>query len=220
MAVSRRARLALTLVGTIVVLVLVGVYVAQYVAAAPPTVAATSQAGGARITLQTVASVGSGDHPTWVSYYARDHQGRWVHSTILSAPAHSLVTVTIYQYDTATGLRNPFWSQAQGLVGNVFLVDGKPIRALDPQLASHTFAIPGLGVSVPLAGVADNAPNQCGAAPCPLAAAHRTITFQIRTGAPGKYRWQCFVPCGAGYLDGFGGPMQTVGYMDGFLEVT
>jgi hypothetical protein len=27
------------------------------------------------------------------------------------------------------------------------------------------------------------------------------------------------VPCAAGFLAGFGGPMQTIGYMDGFLEV-
>jgi hypothetical protein len=28
------------------------------------------------------------------------------------------------------------------------------------------------------------------------------------------------VPCAAGFLDGFGGPMQTLGYMDGFIDVT
>jgi len=33
------------------------------------------------------------------------------------------------------------------------------------------------------------------------------------------YRWQCFVPCGLGFLYGNGGPMQTIGFMDGFLEV-
>src|ERR1039457_6760360 len=35
----------------------------------------------------------------------------------------------------------------------------------------------------------------------------------------GQYPWQCFLPCGLGYLYGNGGPMQTVGYMDGFLKV-
>jgi hypothetical protein len=33
------------------------------------------------------------------------------------------------------------------------------------------------------------------------------------------FRWQCFVPCAAGFIQGFGGPMQTVGYMDGYLKV-
>jgi hypothetical protein len=52
-----------------------------------------------------------------------------------------------------------------------------------------------------------------------MAMAHRTITFTFRTGAPGHFRWQCFVPCAAGFIYGFGGPMQTIGYMDGFLNV-
>jgi len=49
--------------------------------------------------------------------------------------------------------------------------------------------------------------------------AHHTVRFTFRTGKPGHYRWQCFVPCAAGFLYGFGGPMQTIGYMDGFLDV-
>jgi hypothetical protein len=49
--------------------------------------------------------------------------------------------------------------------------------------------------------------------------AHRTIQFTFHTTAPGHYRWQCFVPCAAGWTYGFGGPMQTIGYMDGFLNV-
>ena len=52
-----------------------------------------------------------------------------------------------------------------------------------------------------------------------MSKAHRTITFTFKTGAPGHYRWQCFVPCAAGFIYGFGGPMQTIGYMDGFLNV-
>ena len=46
-----------------------------------------------------------------------------------------------------------------------------------------------------------------------------TITFSFRTGKRGTYRWQCFVPCAAGFILGFGGPMQTMGWMDGLLEV-
>ena len=98
-------------------------------------------------------------------------------------------------------------------------VNGKPYVVLNPDDASHTFTIPDLGVSVPLKGVADDAPNQCAVTPCTLAQAHNTIVFQFRTGKPGLHRWQCFVPCAAGWLYGFGGPMQTVGWMDGFLKV-
>ena len=35
----------------------------------------------------------------------------------------------------------------------------------------------------------------------------------------GAYRWQCLVPCGGGFLDGNGGPMQTLGWMTGFMYV-
>src|SRR5918996_1663831 len=76
-----------------------------------------------------------------------------------------------------------------------------------------------LGVFVPLPGVADNAPNQCSEAPCTEEQAHRTITFTFRTGKKGRYRWQCFVPCAAGFIAGFGGPMQAFGYMAGYLDV-
>ncbi len=48
-------------------------------------------------------------------------------------------------------------------------------------------------------------------------APHDHLHLQDR--APGHYRWQCFVPCAAGFIYGFGGPMQTIGYMDGFLNV-
>ena len=45
------------------------------------------------------------------------------------------------------------------------------------------------------------------------------MKFSFMTPGPGQYPWQCFVPCGLGFLYGNGGPMQTVGYMDGFLKV-
>jgi hypothetical protein len=203
---------------------LVAYYLVSYLMVRPPPVAAAGGAPArlgiipARLTLQTVASLGIGPHPDWVSYLAENPSGKWVHSTVLTVPAHALVKATIYQYDTATGLRNPYWGGPRGIVGEM-TIDGKPVRTLDPDLASHTFAIPDLGVSVPLQGVPDKAKNQCSVAPCSLAEAHTTITFVFRTGKAGTYRWQCFVPCAAGFILGFGGPMQSLGYMDGVLQV-
>ena len=215
---SGSAKLAGVLVGVAAACALLAYYIVGYLIVTPPNVQASGQAPHAKVTMQTVASLGFGPHPDWVSYLAKEPGGSWVHSTVLSVPANSLVTVTVYQYDTATGLRNPYWGGPRGIVGPMVL-DGKPTPTLDPALASHTFAIPELGVSVPLAGVADNAKNQCSAAPCTLAEAHRTITFTFRTGKAGTYRWQCFVPCAAGFILGFGGPMQSLGYMDGLLHV-
>jgi len=198
---------------------LIAYYIVGYLTVTPPVVAATGSGPQTHLTLQTVASYGHDPHPDWVSYLVKDPQGKWVHSTVFRVPAHSLVKVTVLQYDTATGLRNPFWGQPEGTVGGTMTVDGKVLHQLDPDLASHTFAIPELGVSVPLKGVADDAKNQCSVAPCTLAEAHTTVSFVIRTGKPGHYRWQCFVPCAAGFILGFGGPMQSLGWMDGVLEV-
>ena len=215
---SKALRAAGVLAGVAIAAGLLAFYVVDYLREKPVAVAATGQAPHAQLTLQTVASMGYGPHPDWVSYFVKNDQGKWVHSTILTVPANSLVTVTVLQYDTATGLRNPFWGGPRGLVGEM-TVDGKPTPTLDPDLASHTFAIADLGVNVPLAGVADNAKNQCSLAPCTLAEAHRTITFTFKTGKRGTYRWQCLVPCAAGFILGFGGPMQSLGYMDGQLQV-
>jgi hypothetical protein len=174
---------------------------------------------GASLTLQTVPSYGHEPHPDWVSYLVRDPKGQWRHTTLFKVPAHSLVHVTVYQYDTATGLRNAFWSQVRGTLGGTMTVDGKTTNALPPDDASHTFAVPEMGVSVPLKGIPDNAKNPCSVAPCPLSQDHVTVTFTIRTGNPGKVRWQCFVPCAASFIFGNGGPMQSIGWMDGYLQV-
>jgi hypothetical protein len=213
-------------VGVAVLGVLIGFYVASWATSFPKTVAALSTrkvAGfsGTQLTLQTVASIGpkySPSHPDWVSYLVLDH-GKWVHSTDFTVPANSIVHVTVYQYDSETGLRNPFLAQVQGTIGGTETVDGKTITSINPEGGSHTFAVPQLGLFIPLPGVSEEAKNPCAFAPCTTSEAHRTITFTFRTAGKGRYRWQCFVPCAAGWLNGNGGPMQTLGYMDGFIDV-
>jgi hypothetical protein len=212
-------RLSAVLLGVLAGAALIAYYVVGYLMATPPVVAAAGVRPSVHLTLQTVASFGHKPHPDWVSYLAKNPAGKWVHSTIFRVPAYSVVKMTILQYDTATGLRNPFWGLPEGTIGGTMTVDGKQLKSLNPDLASHTFAIPDLGVTVPLKGVPDNAKNQCSVTPCTLAQAHTTITFSFRTGKRGTYRWQCFVPCAAGFILGFGGPMQTLGWMDGQLQV-
>jgi len=199
---------------------LVLLYLFAFLTSAPPALSATVENGTARLTLQTVPSYGHSPDPDWVSYLAMDGSGHWQHTTIYKVPAHTLVTVTIYQFDSATGLRNPFLAQVRGTQGGIAVMNGKPVSVLDPDDASHTFTIPDLGVSVPLPGISANAANPCAVAPCPLSAPHTTITFSFMSPGPGTYRWQCFVPCAAGFIFGNGGPMQTIGWMDGLIEVT
>jgi hypothetical protein len=216
------------LVAVICAVVVVGVAIGAYIVfltngPTPYKVPTASGASGASasLTLQTVAAVGDKLSPNknWVSYLVRE-QGVWHRSTVWTLPANATIHVTLYNYDGQSGLRNPFLAQARGLLDdNTFKVDGKTLKVLDPTTASHTFAIPALGVIVPVLGVGDDAKNQCDDAPCDISTAHETVTFSFRTGKAGHYRWQCFVPCAAGFYYGFGGPMQTIGYMDGFVNV-
>jgi hypothetical protein len=208
---------------TITVVVAAGIVVAYalaYLTKAPNGIAAPVQNGAAHLTLQTVAAYGHSPEPDWVSYLVQDGSGHWHHSTIFKLPAHTLVQVTLYQFDTATGLRNPFLAQVRGTVGGTATLNGKAFSTLNADDASHTFTVPDLGVSVPLAGIATSAKNPCSTAPCSTSFDHNTITFSFMTPGPGKYRWQCFVPCGAAFIFGNGGPMQTLGWMSGELEVT
>lgn len=205
-------------VGAAIAAGLIALYVVGFLLDQPGTVAASTSQGSTNLTLMTVPSIGFGQKPDWVSYLIKDTAGNWVHSTYFQVPAHSTIHVTILNYDGASGLRNPFFGQPRGIVGEM-TVNGTPVPSLYPPLASHTWTVPSLNISVPLEGVPGGITALCAAAPCPLSAPHMTVKFTIRTGNPGTFRWQCIVPCAAGFPYGFGGPMQTIGYMDGYLKV-
>ncbi len=155
---------------------------------------------------------GGGSHPDWVSYGP---------TTNLSVPAHALVTVTILNYDTATPLADPFYGRVQGTVGGIEWVNGHAVHGIPYKRIAHTFTIhmfptptqPILDVNVPLLGVPSDAPVLSNGYPAP-----NIIIFQFKTGAPGRYIWQCEDPCGTRF-NGFGGPMSTQGYMAGTLVV-
>jgi heme/copper-type cytochrome/quinol oxidase subunit 2 len=188
----------------------------------PPSVVFTSSGGQVNVTLQTVGSFGAGDHPTWVSYLVKSPQGQWVHTTNFEVPAHVRINVTIVQYDSGSPLRNQQIGQVQGTSANAALLNGKPFRVIDSNSGNgvaHTFSMPSLGINVPLYANSSNA-NLCGAAPCTTSSPHNVIRFSFTSPGPGSYRWQCFVPCGPGFLYGNGGPMSTLGYMGGFMQVT
>ncbi len=174
------------------------------------------------MTIQTVGSIGYGNHPTWVSYLVKTPQGKWIQDTTWQLPANTQINVTVLQYDSGSPLRNQEFGQVTGTTGNVATLNGTSYSSYNSNAGNgvgHTFTVPSLGLSVPLVGVNGNL-SLCGVAPCSVKQPHNTITFSFKTPAKtGEYHWQCFVPCGLGYLYGNGGPMSTQGFMGGFLDV-
>ena len=141
----------------------------------PPTVDFTAaQPPGApvNLTVQTVGSIGNGygNHPTWVSYLVKDPQGQWIHSTIWKVPAHTRINLTVEQFDSGSPLRNQQWGLVQGTIGGTDDAQRQEsLRGYNSNAGNgvgHTFAIPTLGINVPLVGVPSAANNVCSQAPC------------------------------------------------------
>jgi hypothetical protein len=238
--VSVPARAAALLVAVAAVIGL-GVFVALYYiggASSLPTVHFTASGGVTNVVLQEDPQNNSSSKPDWVSYYVQDPVTKdWVHTTLFSVPANSLIHVTIYGYDGCTPLRNNYWSQVQGTIGDTVTVSqfdqkGKEyvtddttstINSWSDCNVGHTFAIPTLGVYVPVASPNANlsANNLCSSSPCTTSGNPYSLeTFSFRSPATGgQYRWQCLIPCGGGFLDGNNGPMATLGYMMGEMDV-
>src|SRR5271157_3034804 len=116
-----------TAVVTLAVLAAIVLYITLYLTNVPGSVAASSTPLGAQLYLATVPAAEKSDpHNTWVSFYAVNATaGNWRHDTTYEVPANSLVRITIYQFDSPSGLRNPFISQVAGTVGGVMSIDGK-----------------------------------------------------------------------------------------------
>ena len=133
-------------IGLVVVCAAIGLYIGLYLINVPGSVAATQTAVGRRscTSRRWPTAEQSDPHHTWVSYYAVDaNSGNWRHDTTYVLPANTLVHVTIYQFDTATGLRNPFFSQADrdGRRHDAARRQADRRRSI-PTTPSHTFAIP------------------------------------------------------------------------------
>src|SRR5438132_5317211 len=155
-------------------------------------------------------------------------------TTTWERTANSLITVVIKQYDSASGLYNDFFQKVQGTVGGVAMYNNKPMDQINADDAAHTFTIQSqpdepnpIFVSVPLLGVADDAPINTNVTrvdgnqyPYPTP---NVIQFQFHTGPAGHtYIWHCYVPCGNDRESpyGFSGPMSTTGFMAGTIAVT
>ena len=233
---------ATALIVAFLIVVGLGVFVGYYYIGSATTQLTTvhySASGGqVNVVLQEDPQNDSNSRPDWVTYYTQDPTTKqWVHTTLFSVPANTKVNVTIYGYDGCTPLRNNFFSQVQGTMGGTVTVSqfdqhGKEyvtndttslINSWSDCNVGHTFAIPDLGLYVPVASpnAQLSANNLCSASPCTTSGnpyALETFSF-MSPSQTGSYRWQCLVPCGGGFLNGNGGPMQTLGCMAGFMYV-
>jgi hypothetical protein len=233
---------AAALIAAFLIVVGVGVFVVVYYIGSAttqlPIVHYTASGGQVSVVLQEDPQNDSASRPDWVTYYTQDPVSKqWLHTTLFSVPANTKVNVTIYGYDGCTPLRNNFFSQVQGTIGGTVTVsqfdqNGKEyvtndttsvINSYSNCNVGHTFAIPDLGIYVPVASPNANlsANNLCGTSPCtPQGNPYATETFSFMSPSQtGTYRWQCLIPCGGGYIDGNGGPMQTLGWMMGEMDV-
>ena len=239
MSVAARAA---ALGAAFLVVVGVGIFVAVYYVGAAttqlPIVHYSASGGQVSVVLQEDPQNNTATTPDWVSYYTQDPVSKqWLHTTLFSVPENTKVNVTIYGYDGCTPLRNNYFSQVQGTMGGTVTVSqfdqhGKEyvtsdttsvINAWSNCNVGHTFAIPDLGIFVPVASpnAQLSANNLCGSSPCTTSGnpyAQETFSF-MSPSQTGPYRWQCLIPCGGGFLDGNGGPMQTLGWMTGFMYV-
>ena len=238
MSVPARAIALLVAVAAVIGL---GTFVALYYiggASALPVVHYTASGGQVNVVLQEdPQNDPTSSKPDWVSYYVQDPSTKeWKHTTLFSVPANTQVNVTIYGYDGCTPLRNNFFSAVQGTGGGTATVSQfdqhgkeyvtnsttKTIDSWADCNVGHTFAIPELGVYVPVATPNANlsANNLCSNSPCkPDGNPYALETFSFKTHGTGVFRWQCLIPCGGGFIDGFGGPMQALGYMMGEMDV-
>jgi hypothetical protein len=228
--VSLPARVTTLIVAFLAVAVGVGFVVVHYLLGGPSTINFTANASGVVNVVMQVdpQAPDSAPDPAWPTYMIRDPQtGAWTQTTLFTVPAGHRVDFTVYEFDGATPLRNNYWGKVTGTIGNVEYVNGQPMSVLDSwgqTSVAHTFAIPSLNLMVPL--YATQASSLCANSPCVTGNPNSKTnpysldTFSINAPtAAGDYRWQCFIPCGLGFLDGNGGPMQTIGYMTGEMEV-
>jgi hypothetical protein len=221
----------------VAVVVGLGIFVALYYLGSQsslPTVHYAASGGQVNVVLQEDPQNNSSSRPDWVSYYVQDpktHQ--WVHTTLFSVPMNAKVNVTIYGYDGCTPLRNNYWSQVLGTAGGTVNVQqfnkekalgaARNVSLINSWAhcsVGHTFAIPSMGLFVPV-GSPNASATLCSSSPCTPSSGPYTLekfSFMSPSHA-GVWRWQCLIPCGGGFIDGNSGPMQTLGYMMGEMQV-
>lgn len=168
-----------------------------------------------------------GAHPGYVTYGP---------SSNFEVPAHSVITMTVTNYDGGESLNNDYFARVRGTIDGSALLNGERMTSISPDAVGHTFTIHGLAVgqdefflSVPMKAVAEeDMPEEPVAVENAPEGEHpeegfttkpSVTTFTFITGGPGEYIWNCEYPCGDGTIAKFGAAMSTMGYMSGHFTV-
>ncbi|TAN22435.1 MAG: hypothetical protein EPN30_08845 [Actinomycetota bacterium] len=133
----------------------------------------------------------------------------------LTFAAGSTVDLKIVNYDDGTAPVPPsspyghVWGSDPTFAlvnGGSETVNGKAVTEVANNLVSHTLTVPGLLLNIPIPAV-------------PSGQKSVTVEFTFQVLKAGRYFWQCEAPCGTG-TTGFGGAMNSVGWMQGYFNVT
>ena len=136
------------------------------------------------------------------------HKPGWPRYTnaFWKAKAGDTVVLTIKSYDDGTAPLSPDspYNKVLGTVNGTELVNGQPVSQFADNAVAHTFTVPGLGLNIVV----------------PAAPTGGTVTVQATFKVPkaGTYNWQCEAPCGT-TASGWGGPMETPGWMQGTITI-
>lgn len=185
---------------------------------------------------------GGGAHPDYVSYGLGGPNGEILSDaatgTNFQVPAHTAVTITIFNYDGGEVLNNDYFAHVRGTITGtatfvqrwdteekVNATQEEQITNIPTDAVGHTFTIHGMSdaqdqvfVNVPLMLANDDevsaAEEEGGYTRFPS-----KTTFTFITGEEGEYIWNCEFPCGDGTIAKFGAAMSTMGYMSGHFTV-
>ena len=140
-------------------------------------------------------------------------------SANISLPAHRLIQLTIFSYDTPTPGVSAQSGVVAGTVGgmmsfyngtlatgmdnetmNQVMSIGMNVTSVPAGSVAHTFSVPQLGINIPVVGGS-------------------TEIAYLMFDQAGTFTWVCATPCGFG-PDGSGGAMSAPGWMIGQLTVS
>ena len=196
-------------------------YILGFARERPATVQTGSSVGVTEVTLQTVAQLGYGPKADWVSYLIKRPDGRWGAFNGLPGPRalHRAVHHPSVrrrhrpsQPVLGEGHRHRGRDDRRGRQGGVGARPrhGGGAHVHHAELRSVVSPWQRSRTTPRISARWRRAPRRRRTAPSPSS---------IKTGEPGTFRFQCIIPCAAGFAEGWGGPMQTIGYMDGLMEV-